>query len=106
MKTLKKGDTFVLNGVAHTASCDSHICGDASCDEYVVYDEDDEGWFEPDFPEVSGDEEKEGEELLIDVIDQCLPNSYKVLEGDRDVIYVVERATGRHYAIHVTECEE
>lgn len=51
MKGIKEGDTFVLNGITHTASSDSHLSGDASFDEYIVYDEDGEGWSESDFPD-------------------------------------------------------
>lgn len=51
MKELREGDVFFVNGVRHVASTDSHLSGDASCQEYIVYDEEDEGWFETDFPE-------------------------------------------------------
>ncbi len=50
MQDLLEGDVFYVGGKEHTASCDSHLCGDASVDEYVVYDEDDNSWFETDFP--------------------------------------------------------
>ena len=49
MKNLKEGDEFWVNGEKHIASCESHLCGDATVDEYVVYDENNEGWFESDF---------------------------------------------------------
>lgn len=51
MKALKMGDTFVVNGIEHTASTGAHKSGDSSYDGYIVYDEDGEGWFEEDFPE-------------------------------------------------------
>ena len=54
MKRLVKGDVFYVNGEKHTTSVDSHLSGDASCDEYIVYDENDEGWFESDFPDLEG----------------------------------------------------
>lgn len=40
---------------------------------------------------------------LIHVIDELLPNTYKVLDGDADTIFVFERATGKHYEIKVSE---
>ena len=49
MKSLMVGDVFYVNGEKHTASSDAHLSGDASCEEYIVYDEDGEGWFESDF---------------------------------------------------------
>lgn len=49
MKKLKKGDKFFINNQPHTCSVDAHISGDASYDGYIVYDEDNEGWFEDDF---------------------------------------------------------
>ena len=50
MLHLKKGDTFYVNGERHKASVDSHMSEDASCDEFIVYDESGDGWFETDFP--------------------------------------------------------
>ena len=50
MRELKKGDIFYVNSQKHTVSVDSHYSGDASYDGYIVYDENDEGWFEDDFP--------------------------------------------------------
>ena len=47
----------------------------------------------------------EGIKELIDVIDECLPNSYKVLEGDVKTLYIEERTTGKHFKIKVTETE-
>lgn len=40
---------------------------------------------------------------LIHVIDELLPNTYKVLDGDADTIFVFERATGKQYEIKVSE---
>lgn len=40
---------------------------------------------------------------LIHVIDELLPNTYKVLDGDADTIFVFERATGKRYEIKVSE---
>ena len=40
---------------------------------------------------------------LIHVIDELLPNAYKVLDGDADTIFVIERATGKRYEIKVSE---
>lgn len=51
MQELVEGDVFYVNGEKHTVSVDSHLSGEASCDEYIVYDENDEGWFESDFPD-------------------------------------------------------
>ena len=51
MQELLEGDKFVVNGEEHVASVDSHLSGDASCDEYIVYDENDNSWFESDFPD-------------------------------------------------------
>ena len=53
MQGLKKGDEFFVNGKRHVATTDAHVSGDATCDEYVVYDEMGEGWFETDFPKVA-----------------------------------------------------
>ena len=51
MKELREGDAFFVDGIRHIASTDSYLSGDATCDEYIVYDEDNESWFETDFPE-------------------------------------------------------
>ncbi len=52
MRSLKVGDTFWINGTRHTASAAAALCGDAEfSDEFIVYDENDEGWFESDFEE-------------------------------------------------------
>ena len=52
MRNLKVGDTFWINGIEHTASVAAGPCGDAEfSDEFIVYDEDDEGWLESDFEE-------------------------------------------------------
>ena len=49
MRNLKVGDTFWINGIEHTASVAAAPCGDAEfSDEFIVYDEDDEGWLESD----------------------------------------------------------
>ena len=53
MQDLMEGDVFYVDGEKHTASCNAGLCGDASCDEYVVYDENGEGWFESDFPKTA-----------------------------------------------------
>lgn len=53
MKNLCKGDEFFAYGRKHIASCDADYCGVADYDDkYVVYDENGEGYFEDDFPEV------------------------------------------------------
>ena len=49
MRSLKKGDIFFIHGELHYAQCDSHLSGDACCDEYIVYDEHGTSWFERDF---------------------------------------------------------
>ena len=49
MKKLKTGDVFWVNGQMHKATVNSHQSGDSTCDEYIVYDENDEAWFETDF---------------------------------------------------------
>ena len=49
MRTIKKGQAFFVNKKLHIASSDSHLSGDASYDGYIVYDENNEGWFEEDF---------------------------------------------------------
>ena len=51
MQELLEGDKFVVNDDEHVASSDSHLSGDASCDEYIVYDENGNSWFESDFPD-------------------------------------------------------
>ena len=50
MRNIKTGDKFYIYGQEHTASADAHLSGDASCDEFIVYDENGESWFESDFP--------------------------------------------------------
>lgn len=49
MENLKKGDVFYVKGERHTASCDSHLSGDATYDGYIVYDENGTSWYEDDF---------------------------------------------------------
>ncbi len=41
---------------------------------------------------------------LLEAIDEGLSNRYVILEGDEDTIYVKDRETEKHYAIHVSEC--
>lgn len=55
MRNLRNGDTFYVNGEQHTAKGDSHLSGDASYDGYIVYDENDESWFEEDFEDAVDD---------------------------------------------------
>lgn len=43
---------------------------------------------------------------LINSIEERLPGEYKILEGDEDSIYIVNRETGKHYEIKITECVE
>ena len=40
-------------------------------------------------------------EELLEAIDMSLSNKYVVLEGDHETIYVKDRDTDKHYAIHV-----
>lgn len=49
MKKLKSGDLFWINGEIHRAIGNAHMSGDSTCEEYIVYDENGEGWFETDF---------------------------------------------------------
>ncbi|WP_278951057.1 hypothetical protein [Anaerobutyricum hallii] len=49
MKKLKSGDSFWINGKMHRAIGNAHMSGDSTCEEYIVYDENGEGWFETDF---------------------------------------------------------
>lgn len=50
MKELKDGDPFFdCFGYQHIAKGDAHYSGDASYDGYIVYDENDESFFEEDF---------------------------------------------------------
>ena len=49
MKKLKDGEWFVVNGERHRAVGDSHMSGDSTCDEYIVYDNHGNSWFENDF---------------------------------------------------------
>ena len=51
-------------------------------------------------------EEEDGEDALVNAIDMGLSNRYVVLEGDRDTLYVKDRTSDRHYAIHVSECAD
>lgn len=44
-------------------------------------------------------------EKLLTIIDEGLSNRYKVLEGDHETLYVLDRETDIHYSIHVTECD-
>ena len=43
---------------------------------------------------------------LIQVIDENLPTSFVVLDGDHETLYVKERNTGKHYEIKVSEIVE
>jgi len=45
-------------------------------------------------------------EELLEAIDEGLSNRYKVLEGDDETLYVKDRETEEHYAIHVSLCED
>ena len=45
-------------------------------------------------------------EELLEAIDMGLLNRYKVLEGDSDTLYVLDRENGKHYTIKVNECED
>lgn len=49
MRNIKSGDLFLVNGEVHRAIGNAHISGDASCEEFLVFDENGEGWFETDF---------------------------------------------------------
>lgn len=49
MKKLKSCDSFWINGEMHRAIGNAHMSGDSTCEEYIVYDENGEGWFETDF---------------------------------------------------------
>lgn len=55
MRYLEDGDLFFISGEEHTADGDSHLSEDASCDEYIVYDEAGNSFFESDFPDFSKD---------------------------------------------------
>lgn len=44
--------------------------------------------------------------ILLDNIDAGLPVRYKVLEGDRDTLYVKDRANGITLKIKVEEVED
>ncbi len=58
IRGLNEGDIFFVHGVEHTASCDAHPSGDASCTGYIVYDELGQSYFECDFPEYYGETRK------------------------------------------------
>ncbi len=45
-------------------------------------------------------------EELLETIDNGLSNRYVVLEGDHETIYIKDRETEKHYAIHVSECAD
>lgn len=52
MKEIKDGDVFYVKGERHVAKGDAHpsrFPGDASRDTWIVYDENDNGWFLEDF---------------------------------------------------------
>lgn len=42
-------------------------------------------------------------DTLIQAIDENLPTSFVVLDGDHETLYVKERNTGKHYEIKVSE---
>ena len=42
-------------------------------------------------------------DTLIQAIDESLPSSFVVLDGDHEALYVKERNTGKHYEIKVSE---
>ena len=65
MRSLKKGEIFNVNGEEHVASTNSHRSGDASYEGYIVYDENNDSWFEEDFPESVMGKQKMRETLLI-----------------------------------------
>lgn len=43
---------------------------------------------------------------LLEAIDTGISNAYKVIDGDHDMLCVVERQTGKHYEISVKEIED
>jgi hypothetical protein len=45
-------------------------------------------------------------EELLKTIAKCIPNTYQVLEGDHEVVYVRNKETDKHFAIHVSECND
>ena len=43
---------------------------------------------------------------LLEAIDAGISNAYKVIDGDRDTLCVVERKTGKRYEISVKEVDD
>lgn len=53
------------------------------------------------------DTDKSSDTLLLETISELLENTkYKVLEGDRDTIYVKDTETDEHFSIRVQGCSD
>lgn len=44
-------------------------------------------------------------ENLIASLESNLDKNYKVLEGDKETIYIVDKNTGKHYSIKIEELD-
>jgi len=45
-------------------------------------------------------------EELVKTLEVHLPRRYKILEGDHDTVYVMDRVTEEHFEIKVSKCSE
>lgn len=53
------------------------------------------------------DTDKSNDTLLLETISELLENTkYKVLEGDRDTVYVKDTTTDEHFSIRVQSCSD
>lgn len=53
------------------------------------------------------DTDKSSNTLLLETISEILENTkYKVLEEDRDTVYVKDTETDEHFSIRVQECSD
>lgn len=53
------------------------------------------------------DTDKSSDTLLLETISELLKNAkYKVLEGDRDTVYVKDTTTDEHFSIRVRNCND
>lgn len=53
------------------------------------------------------DTDKSSDTLLLETISELLKNTkYKVLEGDRDTVYVKDTTTDEHFSIRVRNCSD
>lgn len=77
MKRLKKGDKFTVYNEEHIAYSDAHQSDDSSYEEFLVYDEVGNAWYEFDFVP---DKEIELNDTQIEQIDAIHNTAYELLK--------------------------